>query len=773
MAPTISLALVLHNHQPVGNFGWVIEEVFRKAYEPMIGALERHPRVRLGLHYTGPLLEWLRINRPDTIDRLRVLVTRDQVEILGGAHYEPIIASLPRRDRHGQLVRMADELQALFGQRPRGAWLAERVWEPSLPYDLAEGGYDWTVLDDNHLRSASVREDGMWGAYTTDDEGRMTTIFGTEQGLRYLIPFGEVDKLIGYLRDHATDDGLRLGTMGDDGEKFGAWPGTFEHCWGSSAWVDRCFAALEENAEWLTTVTPSGWLQRQTPIGRIYVPTASYVEMTQWALPADEANAFHDVLQSARTQGRPESRFLRGGFWRNFQSRYREINDLHKQMLRTSAKVERMPPGRVRDLATDHLYRGQSNDCYWHGLFGGIYIVHMRMATLAHLIAAEDHADRMLGSLDEARTADLDLDGIDEVLMATAGQSIVVDLAEGAGIGSWDLRASRVALGSVLRRRPEAYHETLIAHDRDERERAAGDEPSSHADAGTPKTIHDIVMVKEHGLSGLLVYDRHERRSALVHFLPPDRSVPAEFGLTDAIGDAGAVHLDAAALGAGRVPDLGDFADRPWNLVRLAPGHLEVRRHGSLETEGGPCQVVVTKRLTLGGGRSDPSLEVALEVTNTGGATIETDLGLGFAVNLMGGGANPAAYYERVDRAAGALITSAHDGAADLAAAQELAFGNRDEGVRITLDTGVPARVSWYPVETVSNSEAGFERAYQGSSLLLRWPLSLEPGQTARRRVSFAVTQERDLAEEDLGPDTAAVSNRADAGMPVIAERGS
>ena len=89
----------------------------------------------------------------------------------------------------------------------------------------------------------------------------------------------------------------------------------------------------------------------------------------------------------------PEARWLRGGFWRNFQVKYREINDLHKQMLRTSRKVAAMPEGPERTSALDHLHRGQSNDCYWHGLFGGIYICHMRLATYEHLIAAEDAAD--------------------------------------------------------------------------------------------------------------------------------------------------------------------------------------------------------------------------------------------------------------------------------------------------------------------------------------------------------------------------------------------
>ncbi len=60
-------------------------------------------RSRAGLHYSGPLLEWIDANEPTFLDRLRALVEREQVEILGGAMYEPILVALPERDRHGQL----------------------------------------------------------------------------------------------------------------------------------------------------------------------------------------------------------------------------------------------------------------------------------------------------------------------------------------------------------------------------------------------------------------------------------------------------------------------------------------------------------------------------------------------------------------------------------------------------------------------------------------------------------------------------------------------
>src|SRR4051812_40725622 len=496
MAPRISLALAIHNHQPVGNFGWVMADVYDQAYEPMVAALERHPHVRLSLHYSGPLLEWLRAERPEFIERLSALVTRDQVEIVGGGYYEPVLASLPERDRIGQATRMAEELETLFGKRPVGAWLAERVWEPDLPTSLVAAGYDWTILDDAHFRAAAIREEDLWGPYTTEDQGQLLRLFGTEQGLRYRIPFRDVEEVIDYLRTHASEDGTRVGMMGDDGEKFGAWPTTWEHCWGERRWVDRFFEALGSNGDWLTTTTPTDWLAEHPPIGRVYVPTGSYAEMGEWALPPQESRGFADALHRAVAEHRPEARWLRGAFWRNFQVRYREINDMHKQMLRTSDAVDAMAEGAERTRALDHLYQGQSNDTYWHGLFGGIYISHMRLATYEHLIAAEDLAETDAGRLHEAERRDLDLDGHDEIWLSGPGHVVSIDLVEGAGIGGWDVRAVRHNVCGVLRRRPEAYHQKL----RDHVER---DETADPAGGGTdaPTSIHEIFLVKEPGLA--------------------------------------------------------------------------------------------------------------------------------------------------------------------------------------------------------------------------------------------------------------------------------
>jgi len=693
MTKSISLALVIHNHQPVGNFDWVIEDVFKRAYEPMIDALERHERIRMALHYTGPLLEWMDANQPQAISRLRALVDRGQVEILGGGRFEPILVALPERDRHGQLAAMRDDLARRFGTPPAGAWLAERVWEPSMPFDLAGAGYTYTVLDDNHLRAASVPEDAMWGTFTTDDRGRRLTVLATEKGLRYRIPWRPVPELIEYLRSSAVTGGNRLGVMGDDGEKFGGWPGTYELCWEREHWIEQCFTAIEDNASWLRTVTPSEWMADHPPVGRIYVPATSYVEMTEWALPPAEANIFHHLLEDAVEHGSPTARFLHGGFWRNFQARYREINSLEQQMLRVSKAVAEMPAGKARERALDHLYRGQSNDCYWHGLFGGIYIVHMRMATLAELIAAEDIAS---GVRPISGVADYDLDGVDEVMLGTSGQTVLVDVAEGAGIDSWDLRASRVALASVLRRRPEAYHEALRQMDAEAEDRTGNGESLSP---------HEQMQSTEAGLARLLVYDDHERRSAL------------------------------SRIAAVNGEQMGDFANGPWVIEKATDRRLVVAR-----TADG---IALRKTISLAGGRLGGALVVTLEVRNQRDTAFAGAAELEWNVNLMGGGGNPAAYYRRNGRA------SRHDATGKAAAGTELAFGNDYEGVALsaTADPRAPAR--WYPVETVSSSEAGFERVYQGSCLTYRWPLRLAPGRATKLalRLEFSAAADRTAAE--------------------------
>src|ERR1041384_4430214 len=118
----ITLIFGAHNHQPVGNFGKVFEDLYRQSYEPFLGVLRRHPGVKMALHVTGPLLEWLESNRPEYLARVKEMAVQGQLELFTGGMYEPILTILPDRDKLGQIRLMTETLEKKFKVKPQGLW---------------------------------------------------------------------------------------------------------------------------------------------------------------------------------------------------------------------------------------------------------------------------------------------------------------------------------------------------------------------------------------------------------------------------------------------------------------------------------------------------------------------------------------------------------------------------------------------------------------------------------------------------------------------------
>jgi alpha-amylase len=279
-----------------------------------------------------------------------------------------------------------------------------------------------------------------------------------------------------------------------------------------------------------------------------------------------------------------------------------------------------------------------------------------------------------------------------------------------------------------MRRRPEAYHKTLRAREV-ELAAATPASPTPIAQDGTdgdaPASIHDIVMIKEHGLSGQLHYDRYERRSALVRFLAPG--------------------TDPESWASARADELGDAIDGAFEVERLELDRLVATRLARVRQPAGaaPIEVLVTKELLLGGDRREPTLDLVLTVENESERTLGALLGLEWTLTMLGGGGNPSAWWEVDGERTG------HDTNGSATSVSAIAQGNDFVGVAVATSVSTPATAWWAPVETISNSESGFERVYQGSGLLLGWPLTLAAGGTFSVRVHQAVTTSVDRAAEE------------------------
>ena len=195
--------------------------------------------------------------------------------------------------------------------------------------------------------------------------------------------FQEPIETINYLKSMASEKDDRVIVMADDAEKFGVWPGTHENCFGENKWLDRFFSALDENKDWLQTTTFENYYKSNKPKGRIYLPTVSYFEMSEWTLPAKEGENFSDLVHDFENSGKIDKsrQFLRGGMWRNFQNIYDESNWMQKRVSDLSfifEKYKKKLDKKNRKLAQEHLWKAQCNCAYWHGVFGGLYLPHLR-----------------------------------------------------------------------------------------------------------------------------------------------------------------------------------------------------------------------------------------------------------------------------------------------------------------------------------------------------------------------------------------------------------
>src|SRR5256714_1031867 len=455
VADRLRLALVFHQHQPAGNFPSVFQEVTERAYAPLVATLYRHPEVKASLHFSGPLLDWLEANRPDVIGDLSDRVRRGQIELLSGGYYEPVLVGVPRRDGVAQIRALSDRVHAIFGQRPLGAWLTERVWEPHLPSLLAEAGVAYTVLDDEHFVQAGLRPQELGESYVTEDQGLPLIVFPGSVKLRYLIPFKDVSQTMKELRARA-DEGARLVVYADDGEKFGAWPGTYQRVH-KDGWLEQFFSAIAQ-ADFIQTMTlEDAWIF-QKPARRVYIPAGSYPEMAEWAL---EPNASKRYSQARNKLGDELSSLVAAPLWRNFLAKYPESNGLQKRMLIVSEELARRSildaSAEVRQ-AQQNLWRAQGNDVYWHGVFGGIYFPHLRADAYASLLKAERILSERRTAAGEQR--DYDVDGYDEYIFRGNAGAVFVHVQGGAVI-EWDIYASATNLVDTLARHPEAEHEAL------------------------------------------------------------------------------------------------------------------------------------------------------------------------------------------------------------------------------------------------------------------------------------------------------------------------
>jgi hypothetical protein len=500
----------------------------------------------------------------------------------------------------------------------------------------------------------------------------------------------------------------KLAVMGDDGEKFGVWPETHNHCW-TSGYMEELFTALEANQDWLKTTTPSAFMDDVPALGRAYLPTGSYMEMGEWSLPPDRAYELANLREDLKNEhNQLMLRFLRGGLWRNFMVKYAEINHMHKRALHVSREVNSMPAGADKDLALDLLWAAQSNDAYWHGVFGGIYLFHFRVANYASLIAAE-----MLAASDSqglsVEKIDFDLDSNPELVVSGQPFYMVWDLAQGGTLREWDQRPARYNLLNLMTRRDEGYHQDLLAATAENRVVVV--DPKAKVGDNRP----DVVRVKEAGIERYLIADWYQRGSFIDHFMRDDSTLEGFY--------------------RSAYPEQGDFVILPYEAEWKVDGKqatIDLSRNGHVWVSEQHLSVRVSKRFEIEQG-SD-TMTVTYSVANQSDQVLAARFAIETALAFDGGDSLDYCHFSLDGQELSLSAVAEHQDVSRYEATTRI----RDLSVITELST--PATLWRFPLETVTLSEAGFERGYQGTVFLQWWALNLQPGETWQTTITQQVS---------------------------------
>jgi hypothetical protein len=452
---SISLVFGTYNHQPDGTSPERFETVYQRAYKPFLSLLYKFPRIHTVLHYCGSLFEWMEDQHPEFIMLLKEMIRRKQVELLGGGYHAPILPLIPDGDKLGQIEKMSTFIRTTFGTRPRGSWLAECVWEPTLARILSNSGIEYTFLDDHHFHVAGVQEPDCYQPYRTEDQGKAVTVFPLHLGLQAMVPSGSAEDLLSALRAVAVRGERQIAVILVPGETLAEGQGA-AGIYKEGGWLPRFFQRLEENRDWLHPINPRYRPEVLRPQGRLYFPCLSSMETMNSALSLARQRVCQEISKRVR---RPENGiYLQRGFFRQFLTRYPEVGLLYARLMYTHVLVNQIRGDKYKKKAAlNELWKGQTGAVYWHGRCGGAYSNNLRKAAYRAFNEAEKITRNAGMFMSSIIATDYDMDGEEEYLYQGRVLNAFVH-SHGATLLELDYLPKSWNYLDTIARWPEHYH---------------------------------------------------------------------------------------------------------------------------------------------------------------------------------------------------------------------------------------------------------------------------------------------------------------------------
>jgi hypothetical protein len=383
----ISLILGSHKHIPGGAGDDEFERVYETSLRPFISALYQYPKIQAVLHYSGVLLHWIERFHPECLMLIDTLVSRKQVEILGGGFYEPLMPLIPQQDKIGQVELLTTYLRKQFGRRPQGCWLPALAWEQNIVSTLNACGMGYTFLDEEQFKLAGLKGKELYYPCISEDQGKILTVFPLSKFLKAEFAQKKASQVLNAMAEKLPREGEYV---------ISVFPESFYRSGGESQSPESAFHDFFEDlslCEPLVEFTGPGKFYRNLQgLRKAYFPNS---------------------LGSCAPEKNPPPPVLP----RQFLIDFPEANGIYSKMVFTHVLINQLRGDKSRKRsAREELWKAQGCDVFYPAGEYGIRCPPVRRAAYKALIGAERICREKENFIPSLMNFDFDLDGVGEYL---------------------------------------------------------------------------------------------------------------------------------------------------------------------------------------------------------------------------------------------------------------------------------------------------------------------------------------------------------------------
>ncbi|MDR3343930.1 MAG: DUF1926 domain-containing protein [Treponema sp.] len=409
MNDTISFILGAHHHLPYGAGDDEFERAYNARLKPFISTLYKYPKIQAVLHYSGVLLHWIEKAHPEFFMLIDDLVSRKQVELLGGGFYEPMMPLLPLPDKIGQIELLTTYLRKQFGKRPQGCRLPALAWEQHMVGPLSTCGMGYTFLDEAQFKLAGLSGEAI-APCISEDQGKLITIFPIASRIHVEFAQKRASMVMEDLVTNNPTQGERIICVFP--EELFAENGPSQ---APEVTFHQFFEDLSRFESRVEFTSPGRFFKNLKGLQKVYFPSS----MAEGALATD---AF----------GSPSSLPQR------FLISFPEANGIYAKMMFTHVLINQLRGDKSRKrIAREELWKAQGYDSFCPAVHGGIYRSSIRKAAYKALLGAEKITREKGDFIPSLMNFDFDLDGDGEYLFQGEDINCYIKL-EGASVFELD-----------------------------------------------------------------------------------------------------------------------------------------------------------------------------------------------------------------------------------------------------------------------------------------------------------------------------------------------